>query len=114
MGFYQNCIAKGNVSGSWSVGGFAGVLFFESDVDKCASYGKVTASDWNVGGFAGYVESDVEIKNSVAFGDVESIVTDFEQKLVVLQVQMMAVLLLKVAHLEKLLVLQKHIAQEAL
>jgi hypothetical protein len=79
-GIYQNCIAKGNVSGSWSVGGFAGVLFFESDVDKCASYGKVTASDWNVGGFAGYVESDVEIKNSVAFGDVESIVTDFEPK----------------------------------
>lgn len=79
-GIYQNCIAKGNVSGSWSVGGFAGVLFFESGVDKCASYGKVTASDWNVGGFAGYVESDVEIKNSVAFGDVESIVTDFEPK----------------------------------
>ena len=79
-GIYQNCIAKGNVSGSWSVGGFAGVLFFESGVDKCASYGKVTASDWNVGGFAGYVESDVEIKNSVAFGDVESIVTGFEPK----------------------------------
>ena len=79
-GIYQNCIAKGNVSGSWSVGGFAGVLFFESGVDKCASYGKVTASNWNVGGFAGYVESDVEIKNSVAFGDVESIVTDFEPK----------------------------------
>ena len=79
-GIYQNCIVKGNVRGSWSVGGFAGVLFFESGVDKCASYGKVTASDWNVGGFAGYVESDVEIKNSVAFGDVESIVTDFEPK----------------------------------
>ena len=79
-GFYQNCIAKGNVSGSWSVGGFAGVLFFESGVDKCASYGKVTASNWNVGGFVGYVESNVEIKNSVAFGDVESIVTDFEPR----------------------------------
>lgn len=79
-GVYQNCIAKGNVSGSWSVGGFAGLLFFESGVDKCASYGKVTASDWNVGGFVGYVESAVEIKNSVAFGDVESIVTDFEPK----------------------------------
>lgn len=79
-GIYQNCIVKGNVRGSWSVGGFVGVLFFESGVDKCASYGKVTASDWNVGGFAGYVESDVEIKNSVAFGDVESIVTDFEPK----------------------------------
>ena len=79
-GIYQNCIAKGNVNGSWSVGGFAGVLFFESGVDKCASYGKVTASDWNVGGFVGYVESNVEIKNSVAFGDVESIVTDFEPK----------------------------------
>lgn len=79
-GIYQNCIVKGNVRGSWSVGGFAGVLFFESGVNKCASYGKVTASDWNVGGFAGYVESDVEIKNSVAFGDVESIVTDFEPK----------------------------------
>ena len=74
-GIYQNCIVKGNVRGSWSVGGFAGVLFFESGVNKCASYGKVTASDWN-----GYVESDVEIKNSVAFGDVESIVTDFEPK----------------------------------
>lgn len=79
-GIYQNCIVKGNVRGSWSVGGFAGVLFFESGVNKCASYGKVTASDWNVGGFAGYVESDVEIKNSVAFGDVESKVTDFEPK----------------------------------
>ena len=79
-GIYQNCIVKGNVRGSWSVGGFAGFFFFKRGVNKCASYGKVTASDWNVGGFAGYVESDVEIKNSVAFGDVESIVTDFEPK----------------------------------
>ena len=79
-GIYQNCIVKRNVRGSWSVGGFAGFFFFKRGVNKCASYGKVTASDWNVGGFAGYVESDVEIKNSVAFGDVESIVTDFEPK----------------------------------
>ena len=80
-GTYSNCTAKGNVSGSWSVGGFAGVLFSDSKTEKCASYGKVEASDWNVGGFAGYVESNVQIKNCVAFSDVTSTVTSFEPKI---------------------------------
>lgn len=74
-GIYRNCKAQGSVDGTWSVGGFAGVLFYESQADRCAAYGKVTASDWNCGGFAGYIEENVTIENCVAFGDVESKVT---------------------------------------
>lgn len=86
-GLYEKCTAKGNVSGTWSVGGFAGELFSDSKTEKCASYGKVEASDWNVGGFVGWIgkweenkqesiiEHIAEIKNCVAFSDVTSAVT---------------------------------------
>ena len=80
-GTYSNCTAKGNVSGAWSIGGFAGVLFYQSQAEKCASYGKVEATDWNVGGFAGYVESNVQIKKCVAFSDVTSAVIGWEPKI---------------------------------
>ena len=79
-GIYRNCKAQGSVDGTWSVGGFAGVLSHESQADRCAAYGKVTASDWNCGGFAGYIEENVTIENCVAFGDVESKVDEWNPK----------------------------------
>ena len=92
-GLYEKCTAKGNVSGTWSVGGFAGELFSDSKTEKCASYGKVEASDWNVGGFVGWIgkweenkqesiiEHIAEIKNCVAFSDVTSAVTGCAPKI---------------------------------
>ena len=71
-GTYSNCTAKGNVSGSWSVGGFAGILFYQSQAEKCASYGKVEATNWNTGGFVGYIEDNVVIQNCASLGDVEN------------------------------------------
>ena len=72
LGTYKNCEAKGNVSGSWSVGGFAGILFYQSQAEKCASYGKVEATNWNTGGFVGYIEDNVVIQNCASLGDVEN------------------------------------------
>ena len=72
LGTYKNCEAKGDVSGSWSVGGFAGILFYQSQAEKCASYGKVEATNWNTGGFVGYTEDNVVIKNCASLGDVEN------------------------------------------
>lgn len=73
-GKYSNCTAKGKVSGAWSVGGFAGILFFGTTVEKCASYGKVEATDWNTGGFVGYVKNGVKIEKCVSYSDVSNTV----------------------------------------
>ena len=67
-----DCSASGDVNGGWTTGGFAGLLYSDITVLRCAASGKVTASEWNLGGFAGYAEGTVSISNCVAFGNVES------------------------------------------
>ena len=72
LGSYKNCTAKGSVSGGWSTGGFAGCVFevdASVEIERCASYGDVTANDWNTGGFVGYLEKG-KISNSVSYGNV--------------------------------------------
>ena len=72
LGSYKNCTAKGSVSGGWATGGFAGsVSGYDAsvEIERCASYGDVTANDWNTGGFVGYLEKG-KISNSVSYGNV--------------------------------------------
>lgn len=76
---FNNCVAYGDVEGGWSVGGFAGILFWRISATNCAAHGNVTAHDWNAGGFAGFIQGTVDndgvsatIKNCSAFGDVTS------------------------------------------
>ena len=72
LGSYKNCTAKGSVSGGWATGGFAGsVSGYDAsvEIERCASYGNVTANDWNTGGFVGYLEKG-KISNSVSYGNV--------------------------------------------
>lgn len=72
QGSYKNCTAKGSVSGGWATGGFAGsVSGYDAsvEIERCASYGDVTANDWNTGGFVGYLEKG-KISNSVSYGNV--------------------------------------------
>ena len=73
-GKYVNCSAKGKVAGSYSVGGFAGTLYWDSVTEFCKAETEVTASDWCAGGFVGYSEEGVEIKNCVSYGTVTSTV----------------------------------------
>ena len=77
-GSYENCTAKGNVSGQWSVGGFAGILFYNSEAKHCVADVKITANDWNAGGFVGYIEENVTIHNCISYGDVHSKVNRWE------------------------------------
>ena len=77
-GSYENCTAKGNVSGQQSVGGFAGILFYNSEAKHCVSDVKITANDWNAGGFVGYIEENVTIHNCISYGDVHSKVNRWE------------------------------------
>ena len=82
QGSYKNCTAKGSVSGGWATGGFAGSVFEIDDsveIEHCASYGDVTASDWNTGGFVGYLEKG-KISNSVSYGNVTNTVTGWQPK----------------------------------
>ena len=82
LGHYKNCTAKGNVTGEWSTGGFAGCIFEIDDsaeVEFCASYGDVAACDWNTGGFVGYLEKG-KVSNSVSYGNVTNTVTGFRNR----------------------------------
>ena len=62
---FENCTAKGRISGSWGLGGFVGYasrFYFgndkttESTFTNCIADVAVEASDWNVGGFVGLAE----------------------------------------------------------
>lgn len=66
------CTASGTASGTWCVGGFAGILFFESTASSCHSYVNVTATDWRCGGFAGFTEENVTITDCIAYGKVKT------------------------------------------
>ncbi len=79
-GCYEGCTATGAVSGSWSLGGFAGSSYGDAVFNKCEAGAAVTADNWHVGGFIGYMEQNVLIKNCVATGNVESTVTAFEPR----------------------------------
>ncbi len=82
QGSYKNCTAKGSVSGGWSTGGFAGCVFevdASAEIERCASYGDITANNWNTGGFVGYLEKG-KISNSVSYGNVTNTVTGWEPK----------------------------------
>lgn len=82
LGSYKNCTAKGSVSGGWATGGFAGsVSGYDAsvEIERCASYGDVTANDWNTGGFVGYLEKG-KISNSVSYSNVTNTVTGWEPK----------------------------------
>lgn len=76
---FNNCVAYGDVEGGWSVGGFAGILFWRISATNCAAHGNVTAHDWNAGGFAGFIQGTVDndgvsatLTNCSAYGDVTS------------------------------------------
>lgn len=84
---FNNCVAYGDVEGGWSVGGFAGILFWRISATNCAAHGNVTAHDWNAGGFAGFIQGTVDndgvsatIKNCSAFGDVTSDVDGWQAR----------------------------------
>lgn len=66
------CTASGTASGTWCVGGFAGILFFESTASSCHSYVNVTATDWRCGGFAGFTEENITITDCIAYGNVKT------------------------------------------
>ena len=83
LGSYKNCTAKGSVSGGWATGGFAGSVFgydASVEIERCASYGDVTANDWNTGGFVGYLEKG-KISNSVSYGNVTNTVAGANPKI---------------------------------
>lgn len=78
FGTYKNCTVLGDVNGADLVGGFAGYLTEESQVSRCAAFGKVTASGKTAGGFVGMIQDFTTISNCAAFGDVESTVEGAE------------------------------------
>lgn len=84
---FNNCVAYGDVEGGWSVGGFAGILFWRISATNCAAHGNVTAHDWNAGGFAGFIQGtygndgvSATLKNCSAFGDVTSDVDGWQAR----------------------------------
>lgn len=84
---FNNCVAYGDVEGGWSVGGFAGILFWRISATNCAAHGNVTAHDWNAGGFAGFIQGTVgndgvsaTLTNCSAYGDVTSDVDGWQAR----------------------------------
>lgn len=79
----SNCNVNATASGTWSVGGFGGVIW-GGQIENCQVSGKVTATDWNCGGFAGYMEAhDTEgltLKNCTTEAAVESKVSEWEPR----------------------------------
>lgn len=84
---FENCTAKGRISGLWGLGGFVGYATTSNGNDKttestftnCIADVAVEASDWNVGGFVGFAEFGT-FKNSASFGNVTSTVTGWEPR----------------------------------
>ncbi len=84
---FENCTAKGRISGLWGLGGFVGYASSsnwddkttESTFTNCIADVAVKASDWNVGGFVGLAEFGT-FKNSASFGTVTSTVTGWEPR----------------------------------
>lgn len=85
---YQQCRATGKLSGTWTLGGFAGYgqcsdlnnpSTSASSFTRCYADVDVTGDDWRLGGFAGLLENG-RIENSAAMGDVKSKVTDWEPR----------------------------------
>ena len=83
LGSYKNCTAEGSVSGGWATGGFVGsVSGYDASVkiiEKCASYGDVTANDWNTGGFVGYLEKG-NVSDSVSYCNVTNTLVNAKPK----------------------------------
>lgn len=87
---FKNCVAKGEISGFWAVGGFSGYSYdatgtggddiVQSTFDHCYADVDVTATDWRAGGFVGYAEGGKYL-NCVAAGNVTSSVTDWDPKI---------------------------------
>ena len=87
---FKNCVAKGEISGLWAVGGFSGYSWdatgtggddvVQSTFDHCYADVDVTAADWRAGGFIGFAEGG-KFNNCVAMGDVTSTVSTWEPKI---------------------------------
>lgn len=87
---FKNCVAKGEISGLWAVGGFSGYSWdstgtggddiVQSTFDHCYADVDVTAVDWRAGGFVGFAEGG-KFNNCVAMGDVTSGVSEWEPKI---------------------------------
>ncbi len=87
---FKNCVAKGENSGLWAVGGFSGYSWdatgtggddiVQSTFDHCYADVDVTAADWRAGGFVGFAEGG-KFNNCVAMGDVKSSVSEWEPKI---------------------------------
>lgn len=70
---FTACTASGTASGTWCVGGFAGIMFVDCEASSCHSYVNATAMDeWRCGGFAGCTERNVTIKDCIAYGKVKT------------------------------------------
>ena len=84
---FENCTAKGRISGLWALGGFVGYASSSTMNDKttestfinCIADVVVEASDWNAGGFVGSADFGM-FKNSASFGTVTSTVTEWEAR----------------------------------
>ena len=76
-GSFENCTVRGTVNGSWTVGGFAGVLYYSAKAKNCVSYANVESNDWRCGGFSGVLQGDDEgtkvvLEGCSAQGNVKS------------------------------------------
>lgn len=78
---FSDCTAEGSVTGSWNCGGFAGIIWYYAQAERCIADVDVAATDWNTGGFVGYTEQNVNITNCVALGDVSNPITHTTTKL---------------------------------
>ena len=78
---FTDCAAEGSVTGSWSCGGFAGVIWYNAKAEHCIADVNVTATDWNTGGFVGYTEQNTSISDCVALGNVSNPITSTTTKL---------------------------------
>ena len=67
---FENCYAKGNVSGNLYVGGFLGNTYSKASLINCYAEGNVNNSSSYTGGLCGSISSSSTISNSYATGNV--------------------------------------------
>lgn len=68
----ENCVNKGNITGSQYVGGITGMLQ-TSTINNCVNKGNVTGTNYQVGGLVGLSYNNATITNSYNLGNVEGL-----------------------------------------
>ena len=84
---FTNCTAAGTVSGSWTLGGFAGYSSTSTEgnsntqslYENCAANVAVSGCDWQLGGFVGYSECG-RYTYCKSYGDIKSTVSQWAPK----------------------------------